>query len=82
MSDAEFGDLMHGSMDVEEPTGWVRLQTVLVVPEQGAVRCLDISATDEAGVVLELSFADREEYARRFIDAFYRRGKRAVHQGG
>lgn len=71
--------LVYGTMDVEEPTGWVKLEAVLVVPdnENEVVRCMDVSATDEAGVVLELDRAQRDEFARRFVDDFYRMKGRA-----
>lgn len=80
MSEAEFAQLVHASMDVEEPSGWMRLDAVLSVPDGGTVRCLDVSAHDEAGVVLDLPVADQQEFGRRFIEAFYRRGWRGIHK--
>lgn len=81
--DVVFAELVHGRLDVEEPTGWVHLQAVLSVPyEGGACSVVDLSATDEAGVVLQLSDGDREEFSRRFVDAFQKRGRtgRGVHE--
>jgi hypothetical protein len=79
--DVVFAELVHARLDVEEPTGWVHLQAVLSVPyEGGACTVVDLSATDEAGVILQLPAGDREEFSRRFIDAFQRRGHRGFQQ--
>lgn len=83
VSEALFGSLVYGVLDVEEPTGWIRLQGVLAVPdEQDAgihvVRCLDVSAKDEAGKALELSDADAAEFGQRFVAAFQRRKVRGI----
>lgn len=72
---AEFSDLVYGTMDLEEPTGWVRLQAVLVEPRDGSpVYCRELIAIDEDGEVLVLEAPAREELARRFVDE-YNRGR-------
>lgn len=80
--DVSWSGLVYGTMDVEEPVGWVKLEAVLVVPDNQneVVRVLELNATDEAGVVLALDRAQRDEFARRFVTAFYR-GK-GRHGGG
>lgn len=84
-SEALFGELLYGVMDVQEPTGWMRLQAVLAIPDEEdrgihVVRCLDVSAKDEAGAEIELSEAEAHHFGQRFVEAFHRRGKR-VHKG-
>lgn len=79
MREALFGQLLYGVMDVEEPTGWVRLQAVLAIPDGETesqihvVRCLDVSAKNEAGQAVELSDEDAHEFGQRFVEAFKRR---------
>lgn len=84
INEASFGSLMHGTMDVEEPNhGWLRLQCVLAVPgpaDYGSARCLDVSATDEAGVVIALAPDEIREFGGRFVLAFLRGGGRGIHE--
>lgn len=75
--------LVEATLDVEEPTGWVRVVGMLQVSlEEGreVARCMGLTATDEAGVVLPLSPEDRDEFARRLEGAYQRRGGRGVYK--
>lgn len=80
IAEAEFSSLVHGVMDVDRPDGWVHLDAVLSVGSQ--VRVVDLTATDEAGVVLVLDRDEAVQLAARFIEAFHRGGHRGrFHQG-
>lgn len=81
-----FGQLLYGTLDLEVPGGWKRLQAVLVIPDHGPlrpavgheVRCLEVSACDEAGVLLHLSVDEEADFGRLFVDAYNRRRDRAA----
>lgn len=77
----KFSAMVHADLDVEEPSGWLHIRAVLLVPEdrREEVRCQDLQATDEAGVVLNLPEDEVNALRWRIVRAFERRG-RAVHE--
>lgn len=89
ISSARFAPLVYATMDLEEGShGWLRLETALALlptadglgsPE---VRCLDVSAVDDAGVIHVLSWDEEQEFKRRFVAAFKKRGGLDAVQSG